>query len=271
MHKHLLVFTLLTTSVTASDTLPRTQLPTSIEPGSLIMGRTEPGSTVYFGARRLLLAPDGRFVAGVGPDPKSEARFEIRYPDGTAEKRTLTVLPRDYAVERVNGLPPQTVNPDPATEARIAAEQARVAKARERNDDRADVFGGFKWPARGRISGVYGSQRVLNGVPKNPHYGVDLAAPTGTPIAAPQAGVISFAETGMILTGGTVLIDHGYGVSSAFIHMSRLDVQVGDRVAQGEIIGAVGATGRASGPHLHWGMNWFDVRLDPQNIAVAGP
>ena len=271
MHKYLLSFALVAVSVSASDTDLRTQLPASVEPGSLVQGQTEPGSTVYFGARRLLLSPEGRFVVGVGPDPKGEARFEIRYPDGSAEKRVLTVLPREYAVERVNGLPQQTVNPDPATEARIAAEQARVAKARERNDDRNDVFGGFLWPARGRISGVYGSQRVLNGVPKNPHYGVDVAAPTGTPIAAPQAGVVSFAESGLVLTGGTVLIDHGHGVSSVFIHMSRLDVAVGDRVAQGEIIGAVGATGRASGPHLHWGMNWFDVRLDPQKIAAKGP
>ncbi|MBK8285058.1 MAG: M23 family metallopeptidase [Ahniella sp.] len=271
MPKFLLIFMLVATAISASDSPSRTQLPTSVEPGGLILGQTVPGSTVYFGARRLLLTADGRFVAGVGPDPKGQAIFEFKYPDGSAEKRVLTLLPREYAVERVNGLPQQTVNPDPATEARIAAEQARVAKARERNDDRSDVFGGFYWPARGRISGVYGSQRVLNGVPKNPHYGVDVAAPTGTPIAAPQAGVISFAETGLVLTGGTVLIDHGHGVSSAFIHMSRLDVAVGDRVAQGEIIGAVGATGRASGPHLHWGMNWFDVRLDPQKIAVTGP
>ena len=138
-----------------------------------------------------------------------------------------------------------------------------MADARKRDDDRNDYLAGFARPAQGRISGVYGSQRIDNGVPKSPHYGLDIAVPTGTPVKAPAAGIVSFVATDLVLTGGTVLIDHGRGLTSSFLHLSRVDVKVGDRVKQGEVFAAAGATGRASGPHVHWGFNWFDVRLDP--------
>lgn len=268
MRQTLLLLTILLSSRAFAGLPDRIDLPRSATPGSLVVGRTQPGSVVFVGARKVLVTPDGRFAVGIGPTPKAITHIEVRFPDGTAAKRSITASDRTYAIEDIKGLPQQTVTPDKDTEARIAAEQARVVKARERNDARTSFTGVFEWPARGRISGVYGSQRILNGVPKNPHYGVDVAARTGTPIAAPQAGIVSFAESGLVLTGGTVIVDHGHGVSSVFIHMSRLDVAVGDTVAQGEILGAVGATGRASGPHLHWGMNWFDVRLDPALIAV---
>jgi murein DD-endopeptidase MepM/ murein hydrolase activator NlpD len=140
---------------------------------------------------------------------------------------------------------------------------------RERDDPRQDFRFGFIRPLAGRISGVYGSQRVLNGTPKDPHYGLDIAAPDGTPFVAPAAGVVSFADADLYLTGGTVVLDHGHGLSSVFIHLSRIDVREGQRVAQGEVLGRVGATGRASGPHLHWGVNWFDVRLDPGLLVGA--
>ena len=150
---------------------------------------------------------------------------------------------------------------------RRAAAPSRAAathQPRERDDAREDFSRGFVRPVEGgRISGVYGSQRILNGEPRSPHFGLDIAVPTGTPIVAPAAGVVSFAEPDLYLTGGTLLIDHGHGLTSSYLHMSRLDVSAGQRVEQGQVIGAVGATGRASGPHLHWGLNWFDVRLDP--------
>jgi len=263
-----LLLTILFLSCAWASPPERIDLPETVSPGSLVLGRTQPGSVVFVGARKVLVTADGRFAVGIGPTPKAITHVEVRFPDGTAAKRRITASDRTYAIEDIVGLPQQTVTPDPDTEARIAAEQARVVKARERNDARSSFTGVFDWPAQGRISGVYGSQRILNGVPKNPHYGVDVAAKTGTPIAAPQGGVVSFAESGLVLTGGTVIVDHGHGVSSVFIHMSRLDVAVGDTVAKGDILGAVGATGRASGPHLHWGMNWFDVRLDPALIAA---
>jgi murein DD-endopeptidase MepM/ murein hydrolase activator NlpD len=190
--------------------------------------------------------------------------LEVRDANGHATTRELKVTKRQYHIERIEGLPQKTVTPDPETAARIEQEQARVAAARKRDDEREDFLRGFALPVAGaRISGVYGSQRIDNGTPKAPHMGLDMAVPEGTRIHAPAAGIVTFAEPDLVLTGGTVLIDHGYGLTSSFLHMSRLDVKVGDRIERGKVIGAAGMTGRASGPHVHWGFNWFDVRLDP--------
>ena len=142
--------------------------------------------------------------------------------------------------------------------------------ARTRDDARADFAQAFTWPVQGRVSGRFGNQRVYNGTPKPPHSGMDIAAVQGTPVLAPAAGVVSFADADLYLTGGTVLLDHGLGVSSNFLHLSRIDVAVGDRITQGQVIGTVGATGRATGPHLHWGMNWFEVRIDPLLVLERG-
>jgi murein DD-endopeptidase MepM/ murein hydrolase activator NlpD len=239
-------------------------LPASVPQGGLAVGKTQPGCAVTLGERRVRVADDGTFVFGVGRDATGPLVVAVRRGQGPSRRYELAVDARSFAVERVDGVPPSTVTPEPALAARIAREQARVAAARTRDDDRQDFRFGFAWPLQGRVSGVYGSQRVLNGVPKDPHYGLDLAAPTGTPIRAPAAGVVTFADPGLYLTGGTLVLDHGHGLSSTFIHMSRLDKRVGDRVEQGDVLGAVGMTGRATGPHLHWGMNWFEVRIDPQ-------
>ncbi|MEO8000936.1 MAG: M23 family metallopeptidase, partial [Arenimonas sp.] len=166
--------------------------------------------------------------------------------------------------ENITGVPQETVTPNPVSAARIEAEQAEVTAARLRNDDRQDFDSPFIWPVEGRISGVYGSQRIYNGTPKSWHSGLDVAALQGTPVKAPAGGIIIFANPDLFLTGGTILIDHGMGISSNFLHLSRLDVKIGDRVEQGQVIGLVGATGRATGPHMHWGMNWLKVRIDPK-------
>jgi murein DD-endopeptidase MepM/ murein hydrolase activator NlpD len=250
----------------AADT--RTELPASTTPGALVIGRTEPGATVRFGDRSLRVAADGSFLFGLGRDVSGTADVQVRHADGRTETLKLPIVPREFPTERVDGLPESTVNPDPKLAARIEREQALVAKVRERDDARQDFRFGFTWPNKGRISGVYGSQRILNGTPKNPHYGVDIAVGTGTPIHAPAGGIVSFVGD-LYLTGGTVVLDHGHGLSSVFVHMSRVDVKPGQRIEQDEVLGAVGATGRATGPHLHWGMNWFDTRLDPQ--LVVGP
>ena len=238
-------------------------LPVRVQQGQLVAASTDPGSTVKIGEREARVDADGRYVFGIERDAPASVAVTIRHRNGKTEQHTLQVVQREYKIERVDGLPPHTVTPDPEMAKRIAEEQARVAKARERDDDRNDYLAGFRRPAEGRISGVYGSQRIDNGVPKAPHYGLDIAVPTGTPVKAPADGVISFAAPDLILTGGTVLIDHGHGLTSSFLHLSRIDVKVGDRVNQGQVFAAAGATGRASGPHVHWGFNWFDVRLDP--------
>lgn len=248
----------------------RVVFPASASQGALVFGKVPAGSTTRLGERILHPTPYGTVVFGVGRDEAGPVRVEVQRADGSSETVSIAITPRDWPIERIDGVPPGTVNPPPEIAARIEREQALVTAARQRDDDRADFVQAFAWPVQGRVSGRFGNQRVYNGTPKSPHSGMDIAAAQGTPVLAPAAGVITFAAPDLYLTGGTVLLDHGRGVSSNFLHLSRIDVKVGDRVAQGQVIGAVGATGRATGPHLHWGMNWFDVRIDPLLVLERG-
>ena len=247
----------------AANADTRSVFPASASQGALVIGKVPPGSRVQYAGRTLRVSGYGSVVFGIGRDERGPLRILVQRADGGSERIDIAVTPRDWPLERVNGVPPKTVNPPPAIAERIKREQAQVVAARDRDDDRTDFAAPFIWPVQGRISGRFGNARVYNGQPGAGHSGMDIAVPTGTPVKAPAAGVVTFAAPDLYLTGGTVLLDHGYGVSSNFLHMSRIDVKVGDRIAQGQVIGAVGATGRATGPHLHWGMNWFDVRIDP--------
>jgi murein DD-endopeptidase MepM/ murein hydrolase activator NlpD len=251
-----------------------TVLPNSVEQGALVIGATHPAATVEYAGRTVRVSPEGTFAIGIARDATSPAVVAVTQPAQARTEFRIDVRPRDWPVERITGVPPKTVKPPPEIAARIAREQAEVAAARTRDDARVDFAQAFRWPVQGRISGRFGNARVYvlpdgTDVPQPPHSGMDIAAPTGTPVLAPAAGVVTFARSDLYLTGGTLLLDHGHGVSSNFLHLSRIDVRVGDRVEQGQVIGAVGATGRASGPHLHWGMNWFDVRVDP--LLVLAP
>ncbi|MBN6100780.1 M23 family metallopeptidase [Xanthomonas sp. CFBP 8703] len=248
-------------SAASADT--RSVFPASASQGALVIGKVAPGSRVQYAGRTLRVSGYGSVVFGIGRDERGPLRILVQRADGGSESIDIAVTPRDWPLERVNGVPPKTVNPPPAIAERIKREQAQVTAARDRDDDRTDFATPFIWPVQGRISGRFGNARVYNGQPGAGHSGMDIAVPTGTPVKAPAAGVVTFAAPDLYLTGGTVLLDHGYGVSSNFLHLSRIDVKVGDRIAQGQVLGAVGATGRATGPHLHWGMNWFDVRIDP--------
>ena len=241
----------------------REAFPASVSQGALVIGKVAPGSTVRHAGRVLRVTPYGSVVFGVGRDAAGPLEVEITPAKGSGHVRAIAVLPRAWPVEHVDGVPPKTVDPPPAIAERIRREQAQVTAARARDDARADFAAPFAWPVVGRISGRFGNGRVYNGKPGAGHSGMDIAAPAGTPVKAPAAGVVTFAAPDLYLTGGTLLLDHGHGVSSNFLHLSRIDVAVGERVAQGQVIAAVGATGRATGPHLHWGINWFDVRVDP--------
>lgn len=231
--------------------------------GALVFGKVPAGSVVRYEGRRLRTTDYGTVVFGIGRDQRDAVLVEVAAPGQPPLTVPIAVVARDWPLERIDGVPPATVAPPPEIAARIAREQARVAAARERDGARTDFARPFVWPLRGRISGRFGNQRIYNGQPGSAHSGMDIAAPAGTLVLAPAGGVVSFAEPDLYLTGGTVVLDHGHGVSSNFLHLSRLDVKAGDRVEQGQPIGAVGATGRANGPHLHWGMSWFQVRVDP--------
>lgn len=242
----------------------RVVFPAGVSQGALVIGKVPPGSRVEYAGRSLRVSGYGSVVFGIGRDEKGPVQVRVVRPDGGSETASIAVARRDWPVEYVSGVPPKTVNPPPEIAERIRREQARVSAARERDDARTDFAQPFVWPVQGRISGRFGNARVYNGqAAGSGHSGMDIAAPAGTPVKAPAAGVVSFAAPDLYLTGGTLLLDHGFGVSSNFLHLSRIDVKVGERVEQGQVIGAVGATGRATGPHLHWGMNWFDVRIDP--------
>ena len=237
--------------------------PTSVSQGAMVIGKVPAGSVVRHAERTLLVTPYGSVVFGVGRDEKGPLQVSVQAPNAPVQIISIAVTTRDWPIENVNGVPPSTVNPPKAIAERIAREQARVSDARTRDDARTGFAQAFIWPVKGRISGRFGNQRVYNGTPKSPHSGMDIAVPTGTPVKAPADGVITFADPGLYITGGTVILDHGHGISSNFLHLSRIDVKVGDSVTQGDVIAAVGATGRVTGPHLHWGMSWFDVRIDP--------
>jgi murein DD-endopeptidase MepM/ murein hydrolase activator NlpD len=262
--------------------VPSISLPKSVTQGDLVIGRVmaaskvtlrdipeENSSGIDLPELELKLAPDGLIVFGVGRDETGMKRITIKYPDRETTALNIIINTRKFNIEDIKGVPQNTVTPPPEIAARIEREQAEVIAARLLNDDRRDFNTKFIWPVQGRVSGVYGSQRIYNGTPKSWHSGLDVAAAQGMPIKAPAGGIITFAKPDLYLTGGTVLIDHGMGISSNFLHLSRLDVKAGDRVEQGQIIGLVGATGRATGPHMHWGMNWLKVRIDPQLLVAS--
>lgn len=237
-----------------------------LEQGALIRGTTDPGSRVTVDGRAVRVDGQGRFAFGLGRDAGPGMTVTTRPPGGPAETTSFAVARRAWPVQRIDGLPPAQVTPDPPTLARIKRENDRLVALR-RTDGPGDAWAGtFIWPADGRISGVFGSQRILNGTPRSPHSGVDVAIPTGTPVKASAGGVVALAEADLFFTGGTIVIDHGAGVMSIYAHLSRLDVQAGQAVTQGAVIGASGATGRATGPHLHFGLTWFEVKLDPESV-----
>jgi len=242
-----------------------------LEQGGLVVGQTVPGAHVTLDAKSIAVAEDGTFVIGFDRDAPATAELSISPPGGGAQKQTLTIAPRAWAIERVDGLPQKLVTPDPVTEAQIAADNTLMIAVRERTEPTPFYRSGFLRPAEGRISGVFGSQRILNGVPRSPHLGLDIAGPVGTPVRAAADGIVSLAEPGMILTGQTVVIEHGYGLDTVYIHMSEIKVSDGQRVKQGEVIGAIGQSGRANGPHLHFGVTWFNTRLDPETVLAVLP
>jgi murein DD-endopeptidase MepM/ murein hydrolase activator NlpD len=256
-------------TVAAESAAPRPELIGEWRQGGVIFGKAAPGSTASFNGRPLRVSPEGRFVVGLDRDEPPKALLVVARPGVATFRREFEVAAREYDIQRLDGLPEKMVTPPPEAQRRIAQDYQQVRAARARDTARQDFAGGFIWPIVGRISGVFGSQRILNGRPKQPHYGVDVAVPVGTEVRAPASGVVSLAVPDMYYTGGTLMIDHGHGLASTLMHLHKLLVREGDEVQQGQVVAESGMTGRATGPHLDWRVNWFDARVDAQ--LLAGP
>ena len=230
--------------------------------GSFILGKTEPGSEVFIDKKKVKVTPDGYFVFGLGRDRKNDVVITIN------EKKIIKkVFKRKYKIQRIDGLEEKKVTPPEEVYERIKRENKWIGEARAIDSDLTFFKSKFAIPVENAIiTGVYGSQRILNGKPKWPHYGLDFAADEGTKIKAMLGGVVTLAETDLFYTGGTLIFDHGHGISTLYMHMEKILVKKGQKVKQGDIIGAVGSTGRATGAHLDVRLNWFQIRLDPATV-----
>lgn len=239
--------------------------------GALIIGQTVVGAEVKVDEKRVAVTDDGHFIFGFGRFDDKDKMVSINYR-GHSYQTTVSVQAREFPTERIDGLPPSKVNPPAERLARIAKETQQVKSARAVWSEQKAFLEPFIWPAEGRVSGVYGSRRILNGEPKRPHYGMDIANVTGSPVIAPASGVVTMAVNDHYYTGGTIIIDHGYGLNSTYLHLSQVNVSEGQVLEQGQKIGEIGATGRATGPHLDWRLNiGTSLRLDPQLIIPDKP
>jgi len=263
----LLLFVLVLPAVSRAE--PRLVLDGDFIQGGLVQGQTAPGAEVKLDGKKVPVAGDGRFLIGFGRTAAPAARLEVSHAGGGTVARDLAIEQRTYAEQRIDGLPKRKVRPNADDLKRIRDEQAIINRARGVYSAAPAFDSGFVWPAQGPISGVYGTARFLNGEPRQPHYGVDVAAPTGTPVTAPADGTVTMAHPDMFFTGMTIIVDHGRGLNSTFLHMSEISVAEGQAVRQGDMIGRIGATGRVTGPHLDWRINLRDQRLDP--ALLVGP
>ena len=230
--------------------------------GGLVKGRTNKDLNIKFKEKILRRTSNGSFVIGFGRDHPKQANLYFFINQNWILKK-LDIEQRKYKTQIINGLEKKMVTPPKSFWDRIKKENKVIKKVRSLDSNLDFIFQKFDWPTKGIISGVFGSQRILNGKPKRPHYGVDIAAPEGTDILAPTEAIVRMAEKDLYYTGGTVMLDHGHGVTSVYSHLSSINVKVGDKINKDQKIGEVGSTGRSTGPHLDWRINWFSERLDP--------
>jgi murein DD-endopeptidase MepM/ murein hydrolase activator NlpD len=236
--------------------------------GGLMIARTAPDNRVTLDDAAIPVAPDGLFIVGFHRDSDLPVTIGITKTDGTSQLTVLTPQQRSYQIQRIDGLQKNMVTPPENVIARIKSDQAAVAAARQTPAAAGDFWRGIDWPVTGRISGVFGSQRILNGQPRQPHYGIDIAVPKGTPVRAPASGLVTLVKD-LYFSGWTIIINHGLGLNSTFLHLDSIAISVGDTVQRGSIIGTVGSTGRSTGPHLDWRLDWQGRRIDAS--LAAGP
>ncbi len=260
MRKYVLTFLLLLSFQLAASEI---KLNGELTQGSLIRGQLPAGSQLWLNEQQVKVSADGYFAFGFGRDTLLKQKLSWQTPEGEKQSKQLELTKRTYQEQRIEGVASKYVSPPEEVLKRIRQDNQQVAQARKTDRDETEFTQDFIWPAEGPISGVYGSRRVFNGVPKRPHFGIDVAAPTGTPVYAPADGLVTLFVPDMYYSGGTMIIDHGHGVSSTFLHLSKGHVKAGTYVKQGDLVADIGATGRVTGAHLDWRINWFKERLDP--------
>ena len=233
--------------------------------GHYIVGITDPDAKIIVGKKEVRVSKDGYFVFGIDRDRKFDISI-TKIIENKKEIITKKVFKRKYNIQRIDGLEESKVTPPESVYKRIKEENNKIGEARAINSDLPFFKNQFIMPVEGIISGVYGSQRILNGKPRWPHYGIDIAAKQGTMIKSSGSGIVTMAEDDLYYTGGTIIMDHGHGISTIYSHLENVMVSVGDKINQGDIIGTVGSTGRSTGPHLDFRINWFQTRLDPMSV-----
>ena len=239
------------------------ELKGNLTQGGLVVGTLEDASNVSFNGEPLKITKAGQFVFGFGRDANLTHNLTWVDKHGKAQQQQITITKRDYDIDKITGVAKKYVSPPKEVSQRITRDAVAVKKARKVDSDLVYFLDPVYKPAQGRISGVYGSQRYFNGKPRRPHFGLDIANKTGSPVYAPVSGSVVFADNDLYYSGGTLILDHGHGVTSTYIHLSKLDVKVGQMVTRGDKVAEIGATGRVTGPHLDWRFNWKNERLDP--------
>jgi murein DD-endopeptidase MepM/ murein hydrolase activator NlpD len=262
---------LLTSLLMLQPLAAQEQLTEQFFQGALIVGKTSPTNKVSLNGKAIKVSSTGDYALGFSRDEKNNSELVIISPNGATEKRILKPLKREYNIQKVEGIAKKIMNPNKKANVRAGEDNKKISAARKVDSDLTAFAQGFIAPIEGTITGVYGSQRYYNGVPKRPHYGLDYAGKKGDPVKAPADGTVLMYVHDMFYSGGTMIIDHGHGVSSTFLHLSNSYVKVGDKVTKGQLVAAVGSSGRATGPHLDWRINWFNMRLDPALVLKLKP
>lgn len=255
----------------SQNTIAETLLTNNLKQGALIVGKTESTNIVKLNNKLLTVSSNGDFVFGFGRDEDKTHTLTVTSKDGVTETKTLMPQKREYNIQRINGIKKSIMQPNPKAVTRSRKDNSQIGKARKTASGLTSFSQGFIPPIEGAVTGVYGSQRVFNGVKKRPHFGLDYAGKIGDPVKAPADGEVLLFVPDMFYSGGTMIIDHGHGVTSTFLHLSKSLVKAGDIVQKGQVIASVGASGRATGPHLDWRINWFNVRLDPAYVLKLKP
>jgi len=252
------------------NVIAETYIKGEIIAGGIILVNSFPGASVKLDGTSLMVSDDGLFIIGFEREPKLIQILEIIKDNLTIEKITLNIKKRSYKIQRIDGLDENKVDPPQSLIDRIFRERKKVGESRKQAEfiNKNYYSNGFNYPAKGPISGVYGSQRILNGKPKSPHYGIDIALPKGHNVSAPMDGIVLFTNNDLYFSGGTIIVGHGQGLTTSYLHLSKILVKENDIIKRGQLIAKVGATGRTTGPHLHWGAEWNGIRIDPQYLKI---